>query len=60
VERDAFLGPLFTFGAVLVVVGVRRRSRFLFAAGVAAIAADQRLAAAQRLNRRLAKPALDI
>jgi hypothetical protein len=52
-----FLGPLFTLGAVLVVVGVRRRSRFLVAGGVAAIAADQKLPAAQRLNRRLAKPA---
>jgi hypothetical protein len=57
VKRDVFLGPLFALGAVLVVVGVRRRSRFLGSAGVAAIAADQKLPAAQRLNRRLAKPA---
>jgi hypothetical protein len=60
VEQDVFLGPLFTLGALLVVVGVRRRLGFLVAAGVAAIAADQKLPAAQRLNRRLAKPASDV
>lgn len=56
-KRDVFLGPFFTLGAVLVVVGVRRRSLFLAAAGVAAIATDQKVPAAQRLNRRLAGPA---
>jgi len=56
VERsDITLGPLFTLGAVLVGIGVVRRSLPLIGVGAAAIVADQRLPAAQRLNDRLRK-----
>jgi hypothetical protein len=51
VERsDVVLGPLFTLGAVLVAVGLRRRSPSLAAVGALAIVADQRLPLAQRLK----------
>jgi hypothetical protein len=53
-ERDVILGPLFTLGAVLVVVAARRRSWFLAGVGVTAMVADQRLPLARRLNRALA------
>jgi hypothetical protein len=51
------LGPLFTLGVVLVGVGALKRSLPLVAVGAAAILADQRLPAAQRLKDRLQKPA---
>jgi hypothetical protein len=51
VERsEVVLGPLFTLGAVLIAVGLVRRSLPLTAAGVAAVVADQRLPVAQRLK----------
>jgi hypothetical protein len=54
VERSDFvLGPFFTVGALLVGIGVIRRSRFLVGAGIAGIVADQRLPAARRLKERL-------
>lgn len=54
VERsDVVLGPLFTLGAVLLGVGVLRRSLPLVGAGIAGIVADQRLPAARRLKERL-------
>jgi hypothetical protein len=59
-EQDVFLGPLFTLGAVLLGLGLRRRSWFLGAAGIAAIAVDQKLPAGQRLNRRLSKALSDV
>jgi len=56
VERsDTVLGPLFTLGAVLVGVGVLRRSLPLLGAGISAIVADQRLPAARRLKDGLLK-----
>jgi hypothetical protein len=59
VERsvNVSLGPLFTVGAVLVGIGAIRRSLPLVAAGAAAIFADQRLPASQRLKERLRKRA---
>jgi len=59
VERSTklVLGPLFTVGAVLGRIGVIRRSWKLAAAGAAAILADQRLPAAQRLKAHLQKSA---
>jgi hypothetical protein len=53
VERDVILGPLFTLGAVLVVVAARRRSWLLAGVGVTAMVADQRLPLARHLNRAL-------
>jgi hypothetical protein len=52
VERsaDVTLGPLFTLGAVLVGIGAIKRSLPLAVAGAAAIVADQRLPASQRLK----------
>jgi hypothetical protein len=47
------LGPLATLGGALVGLGLLRRSWKLAAAGAAAIIADQRLPAAQRLKNRL-------
>jgi hypothetical protein len=59
VERSAkvVLGPLFTLGAVLVGVGALKRSLPLIGTGAAAILADQKLPAAQRLKDRLQKDA---
>ena len=58
VERsDVVLGPLFTVGAVLVGLGVLRRSLPLVGAGIAGIVADQRLPAARRLKDRIRKHA---
>jgi hypothetical protein len=54
VERsELVLGPLFTVGAAMVVVGVFRRSLPLTTAGALLIAADQRLPLAQRLKNAL-------
>jgi hypothetical protein len=53
VERDITFGPFFTLGAVLLGVGVRRRSWFLAGVGVSAIVADQRLPFARRLKERV-------
>jgi hypothetical protein len=55
VERtaDVTLGPLFTLGAVLVGIGAVKRSLPLVVAGAAAIVADQRLPASQRLKDRI-------
>jgi hypothetical protein len=47
------LGPFFTLGAVLVGIGAIKRSMPLVVAGVAAIVADQRLPASQRLKERI-------
>ena len=44
------LGPLFTLGAVLVGIGAVKRSLPLIVAGAAAIVADRRLPASQRLK----------
>ena len=52
-RNDIVLGPLFTLGAVLVGLGLLRRSLPLTGAGIAAIVADQRLPAAQRLKNAL-------
>ena len=49
------LGPLFTLGAVLVGIGAIKRSLPLVLAGAAAIVADQRLPASQRLKDRIRK-----
>jgi len=49
------LGPLFTLGAVLVGIGAIKRSLPLIVAGAAAIVADQRLPASQRLKDRIRK-----
>jgi hypothetical protein len=58
VERsDVVLGPLFTVGALLVGIGVIRRSLPLVGAGIAGIVADQRLPAARRLTDRFRKHA---
>ena len=54
-SKDVTLGPLFTLGAVLVGFGAIRRSLPLVAAGAAAIVADQRLPASQRLKDRIRK-----
>ena len=50
---DVTLGPLFTLGAVLVGIGAVKRSLPLVVAGAAAIVADQRLPASQRLKDRI-------
>jgi hypothetical protein len=49
------LGPLLTLGAVLVGIGAIKRSPPLVLAGAAAIVADQRLPASQRLKDRIRK-----
>jgi len=50
-RRDIVLGPLFTVGAVMLGLGLVRRSLPLAGAGIAAMVADQRLPAVQRLYR---------
>jgi hypothetical protein len=51
VERsELVLGPLFTVGAAVFVVGLFRRSLPLTTAGALLIAADRRLPLAQRLK----------
>jgi hypothetical protein len=57
VERDAHvtLGPLLTLGVVLVGIGAIKRSLPLVVAGAAAIVADRRLPASQRLKDRIRK-----
>jgi hypothetical protein len=51
VERsEVVLGPLFTIGVALVVIGLLRRSAPTAVAGALAIVADQRLPLAQRLK----------
>jgi hypothetical protein len=52
-STDVTLGPLFTLGAVLVGIGALKRSLPLVIAGAAAIVADQRLPASQRLKDRI-------
>jgi len=52
-RKDIVLGPLFTLGAVLVGLGLLRRSLPLTGAGSAAIVADPRLPASQRLKNAL-------
>ena len=52
-STDVTLGPLFTLGAVLVGIGGIKRSLPLVVAGAAAIVADQRLPASQRLKDRI-------
>jgi len=54
---DVVLGPLATIGGTLLGLGLLRRSWKLVATGAAAIAADQRLPASQRLKGRLRKNA---
>jgi hypothetical protein len=57
-RSDVVLGPLAIAGGVLLGLGFLRRSWKLAAAGVAAIVADERLPAAQRLKDRLQNHAL--
>jgi hypothetical protein len=52
---DVVLGPLATIGGAMIGLGLLRRSWKLAATGAAAIAADQRLPASQRLKDRLRK-----
>ena len=47
------LGPFFSLGALLVVVGVLRRRPLALAAGLGAIWVDQRSAFGQRLKERI-------
>ncbi|MGN6429145.1 MAG: hypothetical protein ACTHNB_00230 [Gaiellaceae bacterium] len=54
-STDVVLGPLFTLGVALVGIGAIKRSLPLVVAGTAAIVADQRLAASQRLKDRIRK-----
>jgi hypothetical protein len=54
---DVVLGPLATIGGALLGFGLLRRSWKLIATGAAAIVADQRLPASQRLKDRLLKNA---
>jgi hypothetical protein len=52
-EFDVSLGPLFTLGAVLVLVGVLRRRPTAVVAGLGAIWLDQRSEFGQRLKERV-------
>jgi hypothetical protein len=52
-EFDVSLGPLFTLGAVLVLLGVLRRRPTAVVAGLGAIWLDQRSAFGQRLKERV-------
>ena len=47
------LGPFFTLGALLVVVGVLRRKQLALIAGLASVWVDQRSAFGQRLKERI-------
>ena len=52
-EFDVSLGPLFTLGAVLVLLGVLRRRPLAFVAGVGAIWLDQRSELGRRLREQV-------
>ena len=52
-EVDVSLGPFFTLGALLMVVGVLRRRPLALVAGLAAIWVDQRSAFGRRLKERI-------
>jgi hypothetical protein len=52
-EVDVSLGPFFSLGALLVVVGVLRRKPLALLAGLGAIWVDQRSAFGQRLKERV-------
>jgi hypothetical protein len=52
-RNDVVLGPFFTLGAVLLGLGLVKRSLPLAGAGVAAMLADRRLPIAQRLKNAL-------
>jgi hypothetical protein len=52
-ERGVSLGPFFTLGAVLVLVGLLRRRPLALAAGVGAIWLDQRSKLGQRLKAQI-------
>jgi hypothetical protein len=52
-RNDVVLGPFFTLGAVLLGLGLVKRSLPLAGVGVAAMVADQRLPIAQRLKNAL-------
>ena len=52
-ERDVSLGPLFTLGAVLMLVGLLRRRPLALLAGVGAIWLDQRSELSQRLKAQI-------
>jgi hypothetical protein len=54
---DVVLGPLATIGGALLGLGLVRRSWKLVVTGAVAVAVDQRLPAARRLNDRLLKNA---
>jgi hypothetical protein len=47
------LGPFFSLGALLVIIGVLRRRPLALVAGLAAIWVDQRSAFGQRLKERI-------
>ena len=50
---DVELGPLFTFGMVLIVLGFFRRRAFMVAAGIGAVWLDQRTDLGRRLKGRI-------
>ena len=52
-EFDVSLGPLFTLGAVLVLLGVLRRRPVAVVAGLAAIWLDQRSGLGKRLKEQV-------
>ena len=52
-EREVSLGPLFTLGAVLMLVGLLRRRPLALLAGVAAIWLDQRSELSRRLKAQI-------
>jgi hypothetical protein len=54
---DLTLGPLATLGGTLLALALLRRSWKLAAAGIAAVAADQRLPASRRFKEAFRKSA---
>jgi hypothetical protein len=52
-ERDVELGPFFLSGAILLVYGLKRRSKVAVAAGLGAIWLDQRSAFGRGLKHRI-------
>ena len=57
-EVQVSLGPFFTLGALLMVVGVLRRKPLALLAGLGAIWVDQRSAFGRRLKERIRARAL--
>ena len=52
-EVQVSLGPFFSLGALLVIIGVLRRRPLALVAGLGAIWVDQRSAFGQRLKERI-------